>query len=110
MARGEIRCIGATTFDEFRENIEDDGALDRRFQKVVVNPPSLEETLEILSNIRHKYEEHHNVSYSDEVINIIVKLADRYIMDRYFPDKAVDILDEVGSYACLYLERQTLPS
>ena len=98
LARGEIRCIGATTFDEFRENIEDDGALDRRFQKVVVNPPSLEETLEILSNIRHKYEEHHNVSYSDEVINIIVKLADRYIMDRYFPDKAVDILDEVGSY------------
>ena len=98
LARGEIRCIGATTFDEFRENIEDDGALDRRFQKVVVNPPSLEETIEILSNIRHKYEEHHSVSYSDEVINTIVKLADRYIMDRYFPDKAVDILDEVGSY------------
>ena len=98
LARGEIRCIGATTFDEFRENIEDDGALDRRFQKVVVNPPSLEETIEILSNIRHKYEEHHSVSYSDEVIDIIVKLADRYIMDRYFPDKAVDILDEVGSY------------
>ena len=98
LARGEIRCIGATTFDEFRENIEDDGALDRRFQKVTVNPPSLEETIEILSNIRHKYEEHHSVSYSDEVINIIVKLADRYIMDRYFPDKAVDILDEVGSY------------
>ena len=98
LSRGEIRCIGATTFDEFRENIEDDGALDRRFQKVVVNPPSLEETIEILSNIRHKYEEHHSVSYSDEVIDIIVKLADRYIMDRYFPDKAVDILDEVGSY------------
>ena len=98
LARGEIRCIGATTFDEFRENIEDDGALDRRFQKVTVNPPSLEETIEILSNIRHKYEEHHSVSYSDEVINTIVKLADRYIMDRYFPDKAVDILDEVGSY------------
>ena len=98
LARGEIRCIGATTFDEFRENIEDDGALDRRFQKVVVNPPSLEETIEILSNIRHKYEEHHSVSYSDEVINLIVKLADRYVMDRYFPDKAVDILDEVGSY------------
>jgi len=98
LARGEIRCIGATTFDEFRENIEDDGALDRRFQKVVVNPPTLEETIEILSMIRHKYEEHHSVSYSDEVIDIIVKLADRYIMDRYFPDKAVDILDEVGSY------------
>ena len=98
LARGEIRCIGATTFDEFRENIEDDGALDRRFQKVVVNPPSLEETIEILSNIRHKYEEHHSVSYSDDVINLIVKLADRYVMDRFFPDKAVDILDEVGSY------------
>ena len=98
LARGEIRCIGATTFDEFRENIEGDGALDRRFQKVVIEPPSLEETIEILSNIRHKYEEHHCVSYSDEVINLIVKLADRYIMDRFFPDKAVDILDEVGSY------------
>jgi len=98
LARGEIRCIGATTFDEFRENIEGDGALDRRFQKVTVEPPTLEQTIEILSNIRHKYEEHHSVSYSDEVINIIVKLADRYIMDRYFPDKAVDILDEVGSY------------
>jgi len=98
LARGEIRCIGATTFDEFRENIEGDGALDRRFQKVVIDPPSLEETIEILSNIRHKYEEHHSVSYSDEVIDLIVKLADRYIMDRFFPDKAVDILDEVGSY------------
>tara|TARA_R100000541_G_scaffold10134_3_gene17968 strand:- start:1279 stop:3303 length:2025 start_codon:yes stop_codon:yes gene_type:complete len=98
LARGEIRCIGATTFDEFRENIEGDGALDRRFQKVTVKPPSLKETIEILSMIRHKYEEHHGVSYSDEVINLIVKLADRYIMNRFFPDKAVDILDEVGSY------------
>jgi len=98
LARGEIRCIGATTFDEFRENIEGDGALDRRFQKVVVKPPSLKETIEILSMIRHKYEEYHGVSYSDEVINLIVKLADRYIMNRFFPDKAVDILDEVGSY------------
>ena len=98
LARGEIRCIGATTFDEFRENIEGDGALDRRFQKVVVEPPSLEDTIEILSNIRHKYEDHHSVSYSDEVINLIVNLADRYIIDRFFPDKAVDILDEVGSY------------
>jgi ATP-dependent Clp protease ATP-binding subunit ClpC len=98
LARGEIRCIGATTFDEFRENIEGDGALDRRFQKVVVDPPSLQETIEILSNIRYKYEEHHGVSYSDDVINLIVKLADRYIMNRFFPDKAVDILDEVGSY------------
>ena len=98
LARGEIRCIGATTFDEFRENIEDDGALDRRFQKVVVEPPTLEQTIEILSHIRDKYEEHHSVSYSDEIINLIVNLADRYVIDRYFPDKAVDILDEVGSY------------
>ena len=98
LARGEIRCIGATTFDEFRENIEDDGALDRRFQKVVVEPPSTEETETILLNIRHKYESYHNVSYSDEIVSLIVKLADGYIMDRYFPDKAVDILDEVGSY------------
>jgi len=98
LARGEIRCIGATTFDEFRESIEEDGALDRRFQKVVVEPPSLEETIEILSHLRHKYSEYHNVNYSDEIINLIVKVSDQYIMDRYFPDKAVDILDEVGSY------------
>ena len=98
LARGEIRCIGATTFDEFRENIESDGALDRRFQKVTVEPPSYEQTIEILSNLRHKYEEHHSVHYSDEIVNLIVSLADRYVIDRYFPDKAVDILDEVGSY------------
>ena len=98
LARGEIRCIGATTFDEFRESIESDGALDRRFQKVIIEPPSLEETVEILSHLRHKYSEFHNVNYSDEIIQIIVKVADQYMMDRYFPDKAVDILDEVGSY------------
>lgn len=98
LARGEIRCIGATTFDEFRENIEGDGALDRRFQKVVVEPPSMKETETILLNIRHKYESYHNVSYSDEIIALIVKLANDYVIDRYFPDKAVDILDEVGSY------------
>jgi ATP-dependent Clp protease ATP-binding subunit ClpC len=98
LARGEIRCIGATTFDEFRENIEEDGALDRRFQKVVVEPPSTEETETILLNIRHKYESYHNVSYSDGIIALIVKLANDYVIDRYFPDKAVDILDEVGSY------------
>ena len=98
LARGEIRCIGATTFDEFRESIEGDGALDRRFQKVVVEPPSLEETIEILSHLRHKYSDFHNVNYSDEIIKMIVKVADQYMMDRYFPDKAVDILDEVGSY------------
>lgn len=98
LARGEIRCIGATTFDEFRESIEEDGALDRRFQKVIVEPPSLDETVEILKNLRHKYSEFHNVNYSDEIIDLIVKVADQYMMDRYFPDKAVDILDEVGSY------------
>jgi ATP-dependent Clp protease ATP-binding subunit ClpC len=98
LARGEIRCIGATTFDEFRENIEGDGALDRRFQKVTVDPASPEETLEILYNIRHKYEGHHRVKYTDEIIQLIVKMADRYISDRFFPDKAVDIVDEVGSY------------
>jgi len=98
LARGEIRCIGATTFDEFRESIESDGALDRRFQKVIIEPPSLEETIEILSHLRHKYSEFHNVNYSDEIIQMIVKVADQYMMDRYFPDKAVDILDEVGSY------------
>ena len=98
LARGDIRCIGATTFDEFRENIEGDGALDRRFQKVIVEQPSMEETEEILGNIKSKYEAYHSVSYSDDIIHLIVKLADRYINDRFFPDKAVDILDEVGSY------------
>jgi len=98
LARGEVRCIGATTFDEFRESIEEDGALNRRFQKVVVEPPSLEETVEILSFLRHKYSDYHNVNYSDEIVQLIVKVADQYMMDRYFPDKAVDILDEVGSY------------
>jgi ATP-dependent Clp protease ATP-binding subunit ClpC len=98
LARGEIRCIGATTFDEFRENIEDDGALDRRFQKVIVDPSTAEETTEILLNIRDKYESFHNVLYPDDIISLIVKLADNYIIDRNFPDKAIDILDEVGSY------------
>ncbi len=98
LARGEIRCIGATTFDEFRENIEGDGALDRRFQKVIIEPPSVEETEIILSNICHKYESYHNVLYPDNIIKLIVKLANNYITDRFFPDKAVDILDEVGSY------------
>jgi len=98
LARGEIRCIGATTFDEFRENIETDGALDRRFQQVTVDPPSLEDTITILSNIRERYQDHHCVKYTDENIDLIVKLADRYVTDRYFPDKAIDIMDEVGSF------------
>lgn len=97
LSRGEIQIIGATTLDEFRKNIEKDGALERRFQKVIVDPSSVVETIQILKNIREKYESYHKVSYSDEVIESCVKLADRYITDREFPDKAFDILDEVGA-------------
>ena len=97
LARGEIQCIGATTLDEFRQHIEKDGALERRFQKVIVEPTSVSETLEILKNIKPKYEEHHNVSYTDEALEACVTLTDRYITDRFLPDKAIDALDEVGS-------------
>ena len=97
LARGELQCIGATTLNEFRKNIEKDGALERRFQKVIVEPSSVIETIEILKNVRDKYETYHKVNYSDEVIEACVKLADRYITDRGFPDKAFDILDEVGA-------------
>jgi len=97
LARGEIQVIGATTLDEFRKNIEKDGALERRFQKVVVEPSTVTETIQILMNVRDKYESYHKVKYSDEVIETCVKLADRYITDREFPDKAFDILDEVGA-------------
>lgn len=97
LARGEVQVIGATTLDEFRKNIEKDGALERRFQKVVVEPSSVVETIQILKNVRDKYETYHKVTYSDEVIETCVKLADRYITDREFPDKAFDILDEVGA-------------
>jgi ATP-dependent Clp protease ATP-binding subunit ClpC len=97
LARGELQCIGATTLNEFRKNIEKDGALERRFQKVIVEPSSVSETIEILKNVRDKYETYHKVNYSDEVIEACVKLADRYITDRGFPDKAFDILDEVGA-------------
>ena len=97
LARGEVQCIGATTLDEFRKNIEKDGALERRFQKVIVEPSSIDETIQILKNVRDKYEDFHKVNYSDEVIETCVKLADRYITDREFPDKAFDILDEVGA-------------
>jgi ATP-dependent Clp protease ATP-binding subunit ClpC len=97
LSRGEIQVIGATTLDEFRKNIEKDGALERRFQKVIVEPSSVAETIQILKNVRDKYESYHKVSYSDEVIEACVKLADRYITDREFPDKAFDILDEVGA-------------
>ena len=97
LARGELQCIGASTLDEYRQYIEKDGALDRRFQKVVVDPPSQEETIHILRNIQSKYEEFHNVKYSDEAIVSCVKLSDRYITDRFLPDKAIDVLDEVGA-------------
>jgi len=97
LSRGELQCIGATTLDEFRKNIEKDGALERRFQKVIVEPSSVEETIQILKNVRDKYESFHKVNYSDEIIETCVKLADRYITDREFPDKAFDILDEVGA-------------
>lgn len=97
LARGEIQCIGATTLDEYRQNIEKDGALERRFQKVLVEPTTTEETLQILKNIKEKYEEHHNVTYTDDALDACVKLTDRYITDRNFPDKAIDALDEAGS-------------
>ncbi|APS39400.1 ATP-dependent Clp protease ATP-binding subunit [Salegentibacter sp. T436] len=97
LARGEIQCIGATTLDEYRQYIEKDGALERRFQKVIVEPTSVEETIEILNNIKDKYEEHHNVSYTDEAIEACVKLTNRYLTDRFLPDKAIDALDEAGS-------------
>lgn len=97
LARGEIQCIGATTLDEYRKNIEKDGALERRFQKVLVEPTSPEETLQILRNIKDKYEEHHNVTYTDKALEACVRLTDRYVTDRYFPDKAIDAMDEAGS-------------
>ena len=97
LARGEIQCIGATTLDEYRKNIEKDGALERRFQMIIVEPTTPEETLQILKNIKDRYEEHHNVMYTDEALEACVKLADRYITDRFFPDKAIDALDEAGS-------------
>lgn len=97
LARGEIQCIGATTLDEYRQNIEKDGALERRFQKVVVDPTSVDETIEILQNIKDKYEAHHNVNYTDAAIEACVRLSDRYITDRFLPDKAIDAMDEAGS-------------
>ena len=97
LARGEIQCVGATTLDEYRQHIEKDGALERRFQKVIIEPTSVEETIEILNNIKNKYEEHHNVDYTDEAIEACVKLTSRYMSDRFLPDKAIDALDESGS-------------
>ncbi len=97
LARGEIQCIGATTLDEYRQHIEKDGALERRFQKVLVDPTSIDETIEILKNIKDRYEDHHNVTYTDDAIEACVKLTNRYISDRHLPDKAIDALDESGS-------------
>ncbi|HNK27292.1 MAG TPA: ATP-dependent Clp protease ATP-binding subunit [Ferruginibacter sp.] len=97
LARGELQCIGASTLDEYRMHIEKDGALDRRFQKVIVDQPSVEETIEILNNIKNKYEDYHNVTYSQDAIEACVKLSDRYMTDRLLPDKAIDVLDEVGA-------------
>lgn len=97
LARGEIQCVGATTLDEYRQYIEKDGALERRFQKVIVEPTTVDETILILNNIKGKYEDHHNVSYTPEAIEACVKLTSRYMTDRFLPDKAIDALDEAGS-------------
>ncbi len=97
LARGEIQCIGATTLDDYRQYIEKDGALDRRFQKIMVEPTSVDETIQILNNIKQKYEEHHNVRFTDAAIESAVKLSDRYMTDRFLPDKAIDVMDEAGS-------------
>ncbi len=97
LARGDLQCIGATTLDEYRQYIEKDGALDRRFQKIMVDPTTVDETIQILRNIKHKYEEHHGVRYTDKAIDGAVRLSDRYITDRYLPDKAIDVMDEAGS-------------
>ncbi len=97
LARGELQCIGATTLDEYRQYIEKDGALDRRFQKIMVDPTTVDETIQILENIKQKYEEHHGVRYTDKAVEAAVRLSDRYITDRYLPDKAIDVMDEAGS-------------
>jgi ATP-dependent Clp protease ATP-binding subunit ClpC len=107
LARGEIQCIGATTLDEYRQFIEKDGALDRRFQKIMVDPTTVDETITILKNIKYKYEEHHNVRYTSEGVDEAVRLSDRYITDRYLPDKAIDVLDEAG--ARVHLQNIVVP-
>lgn len=107
LARGTIQCIGATTLDEYRKSIEKDGALERRFQKVMVEPTTTDETLQILRNIKDRYEHHHQVAYSEDVLQLIVKLTDRYVTDRFFPDKAIDVLDEVGSH--IHLQHAEVP-
>ncbi len=108
LSRGEIQCIGATTLDEYRKHIEKDGALERRFQPIYVQPPGVSETVNILQGLKHKYEAHHNVKYEDKALDLAVKLSDRYLTDRFLPDKAIDIIDEAGSRA--KLQKFTLPS
>ncbi|HLQ67782.1 MAG TPA: ATP-dependent Clp protease ATP-binding subunit [Candidatus Limnocylindrales bacterium] len=108
LARGELQCIGATTLDEFRKYIEKDGALERRFQPIMVDPPSVDETIQIIMGLRDKYEAHHGSKYTDEAIVTAVKLADRYINDRFLPDKAIDVIDEAG--ACARLSMSAIPS
>ncbi len=107
LARGEIQCVGATTLDEYRKSIEKDGALERRFQKIIVDPTTAEETLQILQNIKDRYEEHHNVKYTDEALKSCVTLTERYVSDRNFPDKAIDALDEAGSR--VHISNITIP-
>ena len=107
LARGLIQCIGATTLNEYRKSIEKDGALERRFQKIIVEPTTAEETLEILHNVKEQYEMHHNVSYTDEALKACVKLADRYMHDRFFPDKAIDVMDEAGAH--IHINSATVP-
>ena len=102
LARGDIHCIGATTMDEYRKYIEKDGALDRRFQKITINPPSLSESIDILNGLKEKYEEHHKVIYTDNAIETCVHLSDRYISDKFLPDKAIDVMDEAGARAHMY--------
>ena len=108
LARGTIQCVGATTFNEYRKSIEKDGALERRFQKVVIEPTTTDETLQILRNIKGHYEQHHCVTYTDEALEATVKLAERYITDRHFPDKAIDVIDEAGS--CVHINNAAIPA
>jgi len=107
LSRGELQCIGATTLDEYRKTIEKDGALERRFQTVMVDPPDMAETIDILHGLKSRYEEHHQVIITDEAIKTAVTLADRYISDRYLPDKAIDVIDETGSR--VHLKKYTFP-
>ena len=107
LARGTIQCIGATTLDEYRNSIEKDGALERRFQKVMVEPTTNEETLQILKNVKGRYEYHHHVTYTDDALEACVKLTARYVSDRFMPDKAIDAMDETGSR--VHLQNATIP-